>query len=101
LLDIKYLGIKEHIEMVDFSTPAIILRYTNNWQGSAQGWLQGKNMFAPTPIAFTLPQLKNFYYASHWSRPGGGIPVAINMARDVTQLICKNNKMPFKTVRYE
>ena len=101
LLEIKYPGIKEHIEMVDFSTPATILRYTNNWQGSAQGWLPGKNVFAPTPITFTLPKLKNFYYASHWSRPGGGIPVAINMARDVTQLICKNNKMPFKTVRYE
>ncbi len=101
LLEIRYPGINEQIEMVDFSTPATILRYTNNWQGSAQGWLPGKNVFAATPVKFTLPGLKNFYYASHWSRPGGGIPVAINMARDVTQLICKNNKMPFKTVRYE
>lgn len=42
--------------MVDFSTPATILRYTNNWQGSAQGWLPGKNVFAPTPITFYITQ---------------------------------------------
>lgn len=100
LLEVRYPGIKDNIEMVDFSTPATILRYTNNWQGSAQGWLPGKNVFAPTPVKFTLPNLKNFYYASHWSRPGGGIPVAINMARDAAKMICKNNGVKFTTTKY-
>jgi phytoene dehydrogenase-like protein len=101
LLEVRYPGIKDNIEMVDFATPATVLRYTNNWQGSAQGWLPGDNVFAPTPINFTLPGLENFFYASHWSRPGGGVPVAINMARDVAQVMCKKFKLPFVTKRYE
>jgi len=94
-LEDKFPGIKENIEEIDFATPATILRYTNNWQGSAQGWLPGENFNAAAPVGFTLPGLKNFYYASHWSRPGGGIPVAINMGRDVAKKICKSNNVKF------
>ncbi len=101
LLEERYPGMKDQIEMVDFATPATVLRYTNNWEGSAQGWLPGENVFASTPIKFTLPGLKNFYYASHWSRPGGGVPVAINMARDVAIRICKDCNVPFRTKRFE
>lgn len=96
-INLKYPGIKDEIEVVDFATPATIYRYTHNWQGSAQGWLPNDNVFAPTPINFHLPGLKDFYYASHWSRPGGGLPVALNMARDVAKVICKENKVPFRT----
>ncbi len=99
ILEMKYPGFTENIEMVDFATPATVLRYTNNWQGSAQGWLPGDNVMAATPVKFTLPGLRNFYYASHWSRPGGGIPVAINMARDVAKLICKESGIPFSSKR--
>ena len=100
ILEQKYPGIKDDIEMVDFATPATVLRYTNNWQGSAQGWLPGENVLAATPVKFKLPNLQNFYYASHWSRPGGGIPVAINMARDVAKIICKENDTIFKTKQH-
>jgi phytoene dehydrogenase-like protein len=100
ILELKYPGIKDDIEMVDFATPATVFRYTNNWQGSAQGWLPGDNVIASTPVKFKLPGLQNFYYASHWSRPGGGIPVAINMARDVTKVICNDHKMPFHTKQH-
>ncbi|HMN32107.1 MAG TPA: NAD(P)/FAD-dependent oxidoreductase [Chitinophagaceae bacterium] len=98
-LEQKYPGISNDIEMVDFATPASVLRYTNNWQGSAQGWLPGKNVIASSPISFKLPNLKNFYYASHWNRPGGGVPVALNMARDVAKLICKENQVDFKVIK--
>ncbi len=97
LLDRKMPGIKDDIEVVDFATPATILRYTNNWQGSAQGWLPGKNIGATSPVKFTLPNLENFYYASHWGQPGGGIPISIIQARDVTKLICKKQKVNFTT----
>lgn len=99
-LEQRYPGIKEQIEEIDFATPATVLRYTNNWEGSAQGWLPGENVFASSPVKMTLPGLKNFYYASHWSRPGGGAPVAINMARDVAQKICKDHGVRFKTKRF-
>lgn len=95
LLNVKFPGIKEDIEVVDFATPATVLRYTNNWQGSAQGWLPGKNMAASSPVKFELPGLKNYYYASHWGRAGGGLPISLIQARDVASLICKKNNMEF------
>ena len=99
LLELKFPGIKDDIEVTDFATPATVLRYTNNWQGSAQGWLPGDNIIASSPVKFTLPKLKQFFYASHWGRPGGGIPVAINQGRDVAKLMCKHFKKEFKTTK--
>ncbi len=98
LLELKFPGIKEDVEVVDFATPATVLRYTNNWQGSAQGWLPGENIIAPSPVKFKLPNLQNFFYASHWGRPGGGIPVAIQQGRDVAKLITKTYKKEFTIV---
>ncbi|HOZ51025.1 MAG TPA: NAD(P)/FAD-dependent oxidoreductase [Chitinophagaceae bacterium] len=99
LLELKFPGIKDDIEVSDFATPATILRYTNSWQGSAQGWLPGENIVASPPVKFTLPKLKSFFYASHWGRPGGGLPVAINQGRDVAKIICKAFKKEFKTTK--
>ncbi len=95
-------GFKDKIEMSDMATPATLLRYTSNWKGSTQGWLPSKNLIASSPVKFTLQGLKNFYYASHWSQPGGGLPVAVISARDVTKVICKDSSKKFevnKTVR--
>ena len=89
LLEQKVGGIKEFIEEMDVATPATFHRYTNNWKGSVQGWLPGKNIMAPSPVAFELPGLNNFYYASHWSLPGGGLPVAVKTASDLAQIISK------------
>lgn len=97
LLEVKFPGIRNDIEVIDFATPATVLRYTNNWQGSAQGWLPGKNIMARTPVKQTLPGLKNFFYASHWGQPGGGIPVAVYQGRDVAKLICRKFKRGFNT----
>lgn len=89
-------GFAEKVEMSDMATPATLLRYTGNWKGSTQGWLPSKNLIASSPVKFKLPKLKNFYYASHWSQPGGGIPVAVISARDVTKLICKDQGKKFR-----
>jgi phytoene dehydrogenase-like protein len=99
LLDKRLGGIKDKIEMSDMATPATVYRYTNNWKGSTQGWLPGKNLLAPSPVDFTLPGLKNFYYSSHWNQPGGGLPIAIKTGRDIAKLICKSQKKKFKTTR--
>lgn len=87
--------IKENIEEIDIATPATFNRYTNNRNGSIQGWLPGKNMIAPSPVSLQLPGLKNFYLAGHWTIPGGGLPVAIKSARDVSMMICHENKKSF------
>jgi phytoene dehydrogenase-like protein len=97
LLDKRLGGIKDKIEMADMATPATVYRYTNNWKGSTQGWLPGKNLLAPSPVNFTLPGLKKFYYSSHWNQPGGGLPIAIKTGRDVAKVICKAYKKAFVT----
>jgi phytoene dehydrogenase-like protein len=93
--DKKIVNVKEHIEEMDVATPATYNRYTNNWKGSIQGWMPGKHILAPSPVAWELPGLKQFYYGSHWSMPGGGVPVAIKTGRDVAQIICKKYRKPF------
>jgi phytoene dehydrogenase-like protein len=95
LLDERLGGIKDKIEEVDFATPATYLRYTNNWKGSTQGWLPSENLIALSPVKFTLPNLTNFYMASHWNQPGGGLPIAISAGRDLTKKICKEQKKKF------
>lgn len=95
LVDKKIPGFKESVEVIDFATPASTLRYTNSWKGSAQGWLPKKNFLKPLPIQFQFPGLKKCYYASHWSRPGGGLPIAISIGRDVAKKICKDFRKPF------
>jgi len=95
ILDIRFSGLKSGIEEVDIATPATYQRYTNNWKGSVQGWLPGKNIIAQSPVNSELPGLKDFYFIGHWTIPGGGLPVAIKSARDVVQKICHRKKVPF------
>ena len=45
----------------------------------------------------TLPGLANFYMAGQWVEPGGGTSVAVMSGRNVTQIICKQDKRPFIT----
>ncbi len=94
--DARLVGLKEKTEVVDVATPATFQRYTNNWKGSVQGWLPGKNIIARSPVETMLPGLTDFYFIGHWTIPGGGLPVAIKSARDAVQHICKNKKVPFR-----
>jgi phytoene dehydrogenase-like protein len=98
IMEEKFGGIREAIEETDIATPATYHRYTNNWKGSSQGWLPGKNLIAPSPVEPVFPGLRNLYLAGHWLQPGGGLPVAIKSARTVAQIICHRSKIPF-TVR--
>jgi phytoene dehydrogenase-like protein len=92
ILDKKIGGVRESIEETDVATPATYQRYTGNWKGSAQGWFPSKNLMASSPVDIDLPRLKNFYYTSHWSIPGGGLPVVLKSAHDLVQRICLKQK---------
>ena len=91
-LNLKISGLKNAIEVTDIATPATYYRYTNNWKGSVQGWFPAKNLLASTPVSIELPGLKNFYYTSHWSQAGGGLPTALKCSHDLAQRICLNYK---------
>jgi phytoene dehydrogenase-like protein len=94
ILERRFGHIKENVEVHDVATPATLIRYTNNWRGSFEGWV-------PTPRAITmrmkktLPGLQKFYMIGQWVEPGGGLPTALMSGRNVAQIICKRDGKEF------
>jgi len=95
VLDKKLGGIRQNIDMVDVATPATYIRYTGNWRGSTQGWVN-ENIFKPNPVKKELPGLSDFYMAGQWVEPGGGVPNALKSGRDIAQIICMKDKKRFR-----
>jgi phytoene dehydrogenase-like protein len=95
-LDRRYPGLSTQVEMVDVATPATTVRYTGNWRASFEGFL-------PTPgylmkgLPRRLPGLDDFYMVGQWVQPGGGLPTGVMTAREVMQLVCKRDEIPFQT----
>ncbi len=87
---------KENVVMTDVSTPATVIRFTNNWKGSYEGWLLTPDV-GFKQLSPELPDVKNFYMAGHWIMPGGGLPSALITARNAVQIACKRNNRAFKT----
>ncbi len=96
LLDNKFGDIKKYVEVKDVSTPASVIRYTNNWKGSFEGWILTPEL-GFGQMDKTLPGLERFYMIGQWVEPGGGIPPAMMSGRAVTQIICKNDHKEFIT----
>ncbi len=100
LLDNRFPGLAQQVEMRDVATPATFVRYTGNWKGSFEGW-----QVTPRTWSFgkvmkkTLPGLNNFYMAGQWVEPGGGIPAVALSGRNVIQIICKQEKRKFTASR--
>jgi len=99
ILERKYGNIQSNIEVIDVSTPATVIRYTNNWKGSFEGWLLTPKI-GLRQMKKVLPGLNNFYMAGQWVEPGGGLPSAILSRRNVTQIICKKDKKKFITTKH-
>ena len=94
ILDTRFPGIRDRIEITDVSTPATVVRYTGNWKGSMEGFL-------PTPGSLfasrrqTLPGLGRFLRVGQWVSPGGGLPTGLMTARAAIQKICRADDIPF------
>jgi phytoene dehydrogenase-like protein len=82
----RYPGSKDKIEVVDAATPATVIRYTNNWRGSMEGWLLTPKT-GVKQLPCTVPGLKNFYMVGQWISPGGGLPSGLITARNVIAII--------------
>ena len=95
-LEERFGNIKSNVEVTDVSTPASLIRFTDNWKGSFEGWHPGPGTMM-LRINKTLPGLKNFYMIGQWVEPGGGLPSAIISGRSVTQIICKKDRKKFTT----
>jgi phytoene dehydrogenase-like protein len=94
LLDQRFPGIAGQVEMCDVATPMTWERYTGNWQASFEGWLITTKTFGMS-MNKTLPGLKNFYMCGQWVEPGGGVPSAALSARNLIQVICKQDRKSF------
>jgi phytoene dehydrogenase-like protein len=98
-LDERWPGFKKDVEVVDVATPLTYVRYTNNWQGSMEGWLitpETMRMTMGKGMPKTLPGLENFYMAGQWVEPGGGVPTAAMSGRSIMQRICKEDGKRFQ-----
>jgi phytoene dehydrogenase-like protein len=99
LLDQRFPGISEQVEMVDVATPLTWERYTGNWKGSFEGWLitpqNASNVMRP--MRQTLPGLQNFYMCGQWVEPGGGLPTGVTSGRRLVQALCKEDGAAFRT----
>ena len=95
-LDQRFPGLKEQVEMIDVATPISFEHYTGNWKGSFEGFLITPQN-AMVRMKNTLPGLENFYMAGQWVMPGGGLPTAVQSARDTLKQICKGDGKKFTT----
>jgi phytoene dehydrogenase-like protein len=99
LLDQRFPGISQQVEMVDVATPLTFERYTGNWKGSFEGWLlTPQNSFTVmNRMRQTLPGLQNFYMCGQWVEPGGGLPTSVMSSRRLVQAMCKQDGKKFQT----
>ncbi len=95
----RFPAVAGRVEMVDVATPVTYKRYTNNWQGSYEGWmlLAGNSGEIIRGLDMTLPGLQGFYMIGQWVKPGGGLPPAAQSGREVIQIICHRDRRPFTT----
>jgi len=87
-------GISAQVEMTDVATPYTFWRYTRNHRGAFEGWLMTPEHMGK-PLPKTLPGLQNFYMAGQWVEPGGGVPPALYSGRQVVQILCHRDGIPF------
>lgn len=89
-------GLPSQVKVIDIATPMTFVRYTGNWKGSYEGWMFDKKALSLRPPQ-TLPGLENFYMVGHWVSPGGGLPSGPITAKSALKLICKKEKIKFRT----
>jgi len=99
LLDQRFPGISQQVEMVDVATPLTFERYTGNWKGSFEGWLlTPQNAHAVMRrMRQTLPGLRDFYMCGQWIEPGGGLPASVMSGRRLAQALCRQDGRRFQT----
>jgi phytoene dehydrogenase-like protein len=95
-VDRQFGGVASGIEEVDVSTPATVIRYTNNWKGSLEGWLLTPEV-GFKQMKMSLKGLSHFHMIGQWVSPGGGLPSGLMTGRNVVQILCKKDGKPFVT----
>lgn len=95
LLDRRYPGLADQVEMRDVATPVTFERFTGNWQGSWMGWVCTPQVMS-MHMSKTLPGLDSFYMIGTWIL-NSGTAFAATSGRHVTQIVCHEDNKPFVT----
>lgn len=100
LLEQRFPGIAQQVEVTDVATPLTFERFTGNWKGSFEGWIiTPENSYTlMKPMPQTVPGLKGFYMCGQWVEPGGGLPTSVMSARRLMKLICTEDGRKFRSV---
>jgi phytoene dehydrogenase-like protein len=98
ILERRFPGISEQVEVHDVTTPATVERYTLNFHGW-QPWPvpDGGMKTMMSGLSKTLPGLKNFYMVGQWASAMIGVSNAAVMGRSLIKELCKKDKKKFKT----
>lgn len=95
-LERRFPGIAPRVEMRDVATPMTWVRYTGNWRGSFEGWIETTDTLTMR-MSQMLPGLGDFYMAGQWVQPGGSVPAVAMSGRNAVQIICDRDGREFVT----
>jgi phytoene dehydrogenase-like protein len=95
ILEKRFPGFADQVEMMDVATPMTFERYTGNWKGHYQAFMPTPQILSKS-ASKTLPGLNRFYMAGQWVS-FGGLPTAASMGRQVIQIICHAEGKKFET----
>jgi len=95
ILDKRWPGFKQQVEVIDVATPHTYVRYTGNWQGSPDGWYITPENMRDNPLR-KLPGLAGLWMAGQWTAPFTGTVLAALTGRQVIQLLCKQDRRKFQ-----
>ena len=84
-------GIKKEIQYYEVGTPKTIIRYTKNPKGTPYGFAQTPQQAGLKRLTYQSP-IKNLFFASAWTRPGGGFTAAILSGYNCAKAILKKIK---------
>jgi phytoene dehydrogenase-like protein len=95
LLEARFPGIRQQVEMSDVATPMTTFRYTGNGRGYAFSMPQmALGLFTGRIARRTLPGLANFYMVGQWAGLPG-VPLAAAQGRQLVRAICRRDGRPF------
>lgn len=95
-LEIRFPGMRNHLDFCDVATPVTYENETGNYRGSYEGWL-------PTPASLltqipqTFSKIPNVFLSGHWVSAGGGMPPAAFTGRNAVGLICEAEGIDFES----
>lgn len=95
LLERRYPGLRQQVEVADVATPMTTLRFTGNGHGyHAPITAMARALFTGRRLSQTLPGLENFFMVGQWAGVAG-VPMVAAMGRDVVRAMCRIDRREF------